>query len=319
MPEHSSSTLPDVAKSDATKSDATKSDATQARALLIVLCIGWGTTWVTMKMALDEIPPFSMRLTTLSLGAVVLTSFARFQGRTLAITSPRMWLHICVASLFNIVGFSLFTPFAQLAADTSRVAIMVYTMPIWAAMLALPILGERLTATRLTALALCIAGVVILVAPLAGSGVPLGIMLALGGAVSWAAGTVYLKWARIDGDPMAITIWQLVFAIAVMAICVPAFEGTLHLDAGARSLFGLIYSGIIGSGLCYFLWFGTVRRLPASTAALGILASPVIGVISSMIVLGERPTWYDGIGFALMLSASAIVVLRPEGAVQTGR
>ena len=79
------------------------------------------------------------------------------------------------------------------------------------------------------------------------------------------------------------------------------FEGTLHLDAGARSLFGLIYSGIIGSGLCYFLWFGIVRRLPASTAALGILASPVIGVITAMIVLGERPTWYDAIGFAFML------------------
>jgi drug/metabolite transporter (DMT)-like permease len=295
------------------------SETAKARLLLIVLCIGWGTAWVTMKMALDEIPPFSMRVATLSLGAIVLTTFARFQGRSLAITSRRTWVHICMASLFNIIGFSVFTPFAQLAADTSRVAIMVYTMPIWAAMLALPILGERLTPTRLTALALCIAGMVILIAPLAGLGIPIGIMLALGAAMSWAAGTVYLKWASLEGDPMAITIWQLVFGLVVMAICLPAFEGALHLNAGARSLFGLIYSGIIGSGLCYFLWFGIVRRLPASTAALGILASPVIGVITSMIVLGERPTWYDAIGFALMLAASAIVVLRPEGATELGR
>jgi drug/metabolite transporter (DMT)-like permease len=93
----------------------------------------------------------------------------------------------------------------------------------------------------------------------------------------------------------------------------------LNLNAGARSLFGLIYSGIIGSGLCYFLWFGIVRRLPASTAALGILASPVIGVVTAMIVLGERPTWYDAIGFALMLAASATVVLRPDGATEVGR
>ena len=68
---------------------------------------------------------------------------------------------------------------------------------------------------------------------------------------------------------MAITIWQLMFGIVVVAICLPMFEGAPHLDAGARSMFGLIYSGIIGSGLCYFLWFGIVRRLPASTAALG--------------------------------------------------
>ena len=62
-----------------------------------------------------------------------------------------------------------------------------------------------------------------------------------------------------------------------------------------------------------------MRRLPASTAALGILSSPVIGVVAAMIVLGERPTWYDAIGFALMLAASAIVVLRPDGATGVGR
>lgn len=297
----------------------TLSDAAKARLLLIVLCLGWGTTWVTMRMALEEIPPFSMRLATLSLGAIVLTGFARLQGRTLAIPRGRIWVHICMASLFNIVAFSMFVPFAQLAAETSRVAIMVYTMPIWAAMMARPVLGERLTPTRMAALVLCIAGMTILIAPLAGLGIPIGIMLALAGAMSWAAGTVYLKWARLDGDPMAITIWQLLFGVIVIAICVPLVEGSLHLSAGAWSLFGLIYSGIIGSGLCYFLWFGIVRRLPASTAALGILSSPVIGVITAMIVLGERPTWADTIGFALMLSASAIVVLRPDGVTESGR
>ena len=291
----------------------------KARLLLVVLCIGWGTTWVTMRMALEDLPPFSMRVAMLSLGAVMLIGCARFQGRTLAIPHRRTWVHICMASLLNIVAFSVFTPFAQLSAETSRVAILVYTMPIWAAMLALPILGERLTPTRIAALALCIAGMTILIAPLAGLGVPLGILLALGAAMSWAAGTVYLKWARLDGDPMAITIWQLVFGVVVIAICVPLFEGRLNLSAGAWSLFGLIYSGIIGSGVCYFLWFDIVRRLPASTAALGILSSPVIGVVTAMIVLGERPTWYDAVGFALMLAASAIVVLRPDGATDAGR
>ena len=87
-------------------------------------------------------------------------------------------------------------------------------------------------------------------------------------------------------------------------------------DPSTRSLLAMAYSGVIGSGLCYFLWFDIVRRLPASTAALGILSSPVIGVVTAMIVLGERPTLYDAFGFALMLAASAIVVLRPDGAAQ---
>jgi drug/metabolite transporter (DMT)-like permease len=293
-------------------------DAIKARLLLVALCIGWGTTWVTMRMALEDIPPFSMRVATLSMGATVLIAFARFKGRPLAISSRRTWVHICFASLFNIVAFSVLTPFAQLGAETSRVAILVYTMPIWAALLARPILGERLTTTRLVALGLCVTGMSILIAPLAGLGLPTGILLALGAGMNWAAGTVYLKWAKLEVDPTAITIWQIVFGIAVvLAFCV-VFEGSLDFNTSAWSLFGLIYSGIIGSGLCYFLWFDIVRRLPASTAALGILSSPVIGVITAMIVLGERPTWYDAAGFALMLTASAIVVLRPDDAPRVG-
>ena len=61
------------------------------------------------------------------------------------------------------------------------------------------------------------------------------------------------------------------------------------------------------------------RLVPAATASLGILASPVVGVIAAMIVLGERPTVYDTIGFALMLSASAVVLLKPDGAASPSR
>ncbi len=75
----------------------------------------------------------------------------------------------------------------------------------------------------------------------------------------------------------------------------------------------MIFSGVIGSGISYFLWFDIVRRLPATVAALGILSSPVIGVISSMLLLGEQPTLTDIIGFALMLGASASVLLWPQG------
>ena len=80
-----------------------------------------------------------------------------------------MWLHIVVASLLNIVAFSVFTPFAQLSSDTSRVTIIVYTMPVWATLMALPILGERLTPTRAFALGLCICGMAVLIYPLARS------------------------------------------------------------------------------------------------------------------------------------------------------
>jgi len=287
-------------------------DAIKARVFLALLCLGWGLTWPMMKIALDEIPPFSMRVAMLTLGILTLTSLSLLQGRSLRIPSLRTFVHLFAASLFNIVAFSVLTPFAQMSAATSRVAIVVYTMPIWATLMARPILGERLTTARAFGLALCIAGMTVLIYPLATLGIPTGILLAIGAAMSWAAGTIYLKWARIDCDPMAAAVWQLIIGVIVIGSMLPAIEGSLQLSQAHRAaILALIFAGIVGSGISYFLWFDIVRRLPATVASLGVLSSPVIGVISSMMLLGERPTLTDIVGFALMFVASASVVLRP--------
>jgi uncharacterized membrane protein len=179
-------------------------------------------------------------------------------------------------------------------------------MPIWATLMALPILGERLNTVRALALTLCVAGMSVLIYPLATLGIPTGILLAVGAAIGWAAGTIYLKWAKIDGDPMAAALWQLVIGVIVIGALLPIVEGSLHLaQAHWGAILAMIFSGVIGSGISYFLWFDIVRRLPATVAALGILSSPVIGVVSSMLLLGEQPTLTDIVGFALMLGASA--------------
>jgi drug/metabolite transporter (DMT)-like permease len=69
----------------------------------------------------------------------------------------------------------------------------------------------------------------VLIAPLVGAGIPVGLLLALGTGVSWAAGTVYLKWARIDADPVVVAAWQLVTGFVVVVIALAFVEGGLHL------------------------------------------------------------------------------------------
>jgi drug/metabolite transporter (DMT)-like permease len=60
-----------------------------------------------------------------------------------------------------------------------------------------------------------------------------------------------------------------------------------------------------------------VRRLPAVTASLGVLTSPVVGVIGSFLMLGEVPTVADMIGFALIFIASVCVLLTRQTVVET--
>jgi drug/metabolite transporter (DMT)-like permease len=283
-----------------------------ARLMLVLLSLGWGTTWPMMRIVLDEVPPFSMRVATMVIGAVTLGVLTVARRRSFALHSRVAAVHVTVAGLFNIVSFSILTPFAQLYAATSRVSIVVYSMPIWATLMARIFLGERITGMRAVAFALCVAGLVVLVWPLAVAGIPGGILLALGAAMGWAAGTIYLKWAQIREEPMAVTFWQLIVGFVAIVICQPVFEGPLHLwPIRATTLGALIFAGLVGSGIAYFLWFEVVRRLSAMTASLGVLASPAVGVVASVIMLGERPTLPDMVGFALILSASACVLLAP--------
>jgi drug/metabolite transporter (DMT)-like permease len=283
------------------------------RLMLVAVSLAWGLTWPAMKIALNDIPPFSMRVGTSGLAVLTLFALAFLQRRDMRIHSPTEGLHLVIAGCLNVACFTLFSAFAQLATATSRVAVLTYTMPIWAALFAHPILGERLNPTRGVALVLCAAGLSVLVYPLIGSSHVLGIVLALATAVTWAAGTVYLKWAQVKADPMAIAAWQIVVALLVTIAGLLLFEGVPHLwPVQPVALWALVFSGLVGSAFAYLLWFEIVQRVPAMTASLGVLSVPVIGIVASMLVLGERPTMADIIGSALMLAAAACVLLAPQ-------
>ena len=186
-------------------------------------------------------------------------------------------------------------------------------MPIWATCSRFILLGERLNGIRLLALGLCIAGLAILVWPLFAHGFPPVVLLALGCALSWAFATVYIKWVKVTIEPLANAAWQLLFGFLFIAVGTFIFDGYPHLwPISTTSLLAVLYVGILGVGLAHFLWWSIVGRLPAMTASIGALLVPVVGVIASVVFLGERPTMPDIIGFVLIFCAAACVLLQPN-------
>jgi drug/metabolite transporter (DMT)-like permease len=284
----------------------------RAKLLLVALCLLWGLNWPMMKIALADIPPLSMRTMTAALGALTLLIICLATRRRLRLAGAKAWGHVFIISFLNVGAFSLLTAYAQIAAATSRITILIYTMPIWTVVLAWALLRERPNARQVLAVGLCALGLTVLIYPLAASGVPLGLLLAVAAGMSWGAGTVYLKWARVDLDPLALAFWQLMIAFLLIAACLTVFDGRLDLDhAHAGSLLAMAFAGVIGSGVAYAMWFEIVRLLPAATASLGTLGIPLVGVVATVLIVGERPTLADLTGFALIFAASACVLLGP--------
>jgi len=288
------------------------SDATIAKLLLIALSFCWGLSWTAMRIALNEVSPWSMRLIGYSIGAATMLVLIKAQGRRLAIPFGRDWLHILIAALFLSVSFGIAGTFAQLMANTSRVIIVNYSMPVWGSLMAYFVLHERINRPAAIGLALCVAGLGVLVYPVAEKSLrePIGLLLALVCALGWGAGTVYMKWARIKGDLLAITFWQIMVGVLAFAIGYAVFEGTPTLEPLRWETWaGLLFNGILGTGIAYFIWFNIIGRLTTAMASLGSLINPVVGVIGAVIILDDRPTVPDWIGFALIFSAAACVMI----------
>src|SRR5215204_5651396 len=263
------------------------SDATIAKLLLVALSFCWGLSWTAMRVALDEVSPWSMRLIGYSIGVAVLLILLKAQGRSLAIPGGKNWLHVFIAALFLAVGFGVAGTFAQLMANTSRVIIVNYSMPVWGSLMAYFVLHERIDVRSALGLSLCVAGLSVLVYPVAEKSMrePIGLLL-------------------------AFAFWQVMVGAVSFAIFYLIFEGIpTHQPLQWRTWGGLLFNGMLGTGIAYFIWFNIIGRLSTAMASLGSLINPVVGVIGAVIILGDRPTVPDMIGFALIFSAAACVMI----------
>ncbi len=258
-------------------------------AFLAVTSIGWGFNWPITKFLLGHLPPLTLRGTTGVVGASLLALLAVLRGQELRV--PRkLWGRLVLAAFLNVGCWMVLMGFALLWLPASEAALIAYTMPIWASILAWPILGERPNLLRVISLFMAFAG---LSAILGGNGFAAslsklpGIIMALGGAIGFAVGAVLAKKLPINLPPVSAAAWQVGIGCLPVAIVGLLFENT---DTGAFSdlvWILLTYATVIQFCVAYVCWFAALARLPASVAAIGTMAVPVIGVVASALALHE--------------------------------
>jgi len=256
---------------------------------LAITSIGWGFNWPVTKYLLSELPPLTLRGVTGVIGASLLAALALARGQSLKVARP-LWPRLMLAALLNVTGWMVLMGLALLWLPASETALIAYTMPVWAAMLAWPVLGERPTLLRAIALVMAFAG---LAAIMGGNGVTAsaaklpGILMALTGAIGFALGTVLAKKFPLHLPPIPAAAWQIGLGCLPVAIAGLLIE-TTHLQAVTQlGWLLLFYSIVIQFCVAYVAWFAALARLPASVAAIGTMAVPVIGVVASALALHE--------------------------------
>ena len=280
--------------------------------VLAVLTLAWGFNWTALKVALSEVPPWTFRSLCLGLGSAVLFAALRAGGQPLAV--PRgQWGRLALLAFLNITCWNMLIAFGLMLIPSGRASILAYTMPIWAIPLSVWLLGERITRRRLAGLALGMVALALLLGEnVVGLGAaPVGSLMVLGAAMTWALGTVLQKRMPVRMPLGAYTAWIMLLG------GVPVFVGMVLLEdvraLGEVSLMpalGVAYNVFVAFAFAHWAWIKLATSVPVSVFSLSMLVIPVIGVLSGVVFLGERPRWNELAALVCVLGALATVIRR---------
>jgi probable blue pigment (indigoidine) exporter len=277
---------------------------------LLVTALGWGLNWPATKFLLEQCPPLTARGMSGIVASMALAGLAASRGESLTVPH-HLWGRLILASLLNVSAWMGLTTVSLLWLNAGEAATLAYTMPVWTALLAWPILGERLVPRKIAALVLGIGGIAVLVG---GNGLSIdvaklpGVAIVLAAAMLFALGTVFSKRWRIEMSPIAATAWQVGIG------CIPLLGASAileHPHLYAMPWFGwaaLTYTAVVSLGICYLTWFAALRRVEAGTAAIGMLLTPIVGVMASAVALGEPLLFPQIASLALVIAGVTLAV-----------
>ena len=217
-------------------------------------------------------------------------------------------------ALLNITSWNMLIAFGVGFIPSGRAAILAYTMPVWAVPLSVWLLGERITGAKLAGLALGLAGLaLLLVESFSGLGrAPLGALLILGAALSWALGTVLQK--RFPGEDADWRVHGVDHAARrntdLHRYACSSRTGATCARVGTAAWMGTAYNVFIAFAFAHWAWIKIATSVPVSVFSISMLLIPVVGVVSGMLFLGERPAWTEYAALVLVLAA-LLTVLRP--------
>ena len=280
---------------------------TEGLALLLFTACCWGLTWPQSKYLLQMLPPFSMRASCGMAGCVVAFALAAIRRENLL--PPRaQWGRLLLFSMLNYGAFIALTAKSLAWLSASQAVVLTYTLPIWAGVLAWPMLGEKPTPRKTIAVILGVGGVILMVAPAAGVSNPheiAGAGLALAAAMLFGLGTVISKRRPLALPPVTSVAWQA--GLGVLPVGLLAQSETPHWGNVTPLGWAAIgYVAVLPLTVAYVAWFRALRLVPASTAATTVLISPLIGVLGSSLLLGESLAPRQIVALGLTLGGVAL-------------
>ena len=277
--------------------------------VFLVLGLIWGSSYLFIKIAVDDFGTFTLVALRLAIGALLLWTVFRLSGQPLP-RQRRVYGHLFVMGLINItIPFVLIT-WAEQSVESSLAAILTSMVPLFTVVFApLFIHDEPLRINAVVGLAIGFIGVVVLTSrEMAGTGSSLLADLALvAAALSYGAGAVYARRNVRGLAPLVPAVFQVTFAFLVSGTMAVLLEHPWTARPDASAVFSMIWLGLLGSGAAYLAYFRLLSRWGATRTTLVAYVLPVVGIILGLLVLQEPLDGRIMVGTALVIAGIGLV------------
>jgi drug/metabolite transporter (DMT)-like permease len=274
--------------------------------MLTAMAICFGGTWVPAAIAVETVPPFAIAAVRFAIAAVLLYGWARVTGRPLSPMRREDWPLVIGLALTAVAGYNwLFLTGLTLAPASDGAIIVPGLAPVFTAVLAGIVLRERLGLRGFLGLAVAAAGLYLVVTPAGGTdaGRLLGDALFVAGAALWGVYSVLARFASRRFNAVSTSLYGIALGTLIL-VPLAIVEGGLGTLVGApiAALAGIGYLAVFGTVAAFVLLNLGVARIGAARASAFALLVPIVGVLSSVVLLGERLGPLTLVGGAIVLA-----------------
>jgi drug/metabolite transporter (DMT)-like permease len=273
---------------------------------LFVLASLWGPSFIFIKMAVAEIPPFTLVFGRVGIAAMVLYLILRIQGRNLPKFGP-VWRHFAFMGLIhNALPFVLFS-WGEIHIASALAAILNGTTPLFTIVLAHIFTDDdRMTMTKVTGMMIGFSGLLLLVVPsMLADGMhatTLGLLAVTFAAGCYGVAIVYSRKYMRGMPPLVAPTAQLTLAALYMLPLSLLIEQPYNLPMPSLKATGsLLFLAIFGTAIGFMVYYAAVEHINASNLSMVTYIIPIIGTILGVVVLGEQLNWNTYVGCTLIL------------------
>ena len=278
--------------------------------LLILLILVWTSVWSLFKIAIEVIPPLSFRVI-IGVPAFLLLLFLGFK-KVKTIYTPKSDLKpLLLISFFNVTLWQVLMLYGINMLGGGRAAVLTYTMPVWATIFASIFGYEKINISIIISLIFGMTGILFLSLEINIFDNIIGFLITLCAGLSWAIGTMIVKYGGIKSDGLIIAGWQQIIGI------IPIIPFALYFDLNNFGLIDhkhiliIIYGIFLSSAYTYWAYFTILQKFSVNVTSISVMAVPILAILMDYIFVDVEFSGFDLLALIFIVSGIYVVATKP--------